>query len=89
MDDVLLHELLVGNLAEGVPSVLEEDDNLVYVGAVADVLRLFYLLGGGADEAFGTVDVELGVGGHHLGDLDVLEGCDLGPAGVQTAVFVL
>ena len=48
MDDVLLYELLVGNLAEGVPSVLEEDDNLVYVGAVADVFRLFYLLGGGA-----------------------------------------
>ena len=89
VDDALLHKLLVGHLAEGVAAVLDEDDHLVDVGAVAHVLGLLYLLGGGADEALGAVDVELGVGGDDLGGLDVLEGGYLGAAGILRAVFVL
>ena len=89
MDDALLDELLVCHLAEGVPAVLDEHYHLVDVRAVAHVLGLLYLLGRGTDEALGAVDVQLGVGGYHLGGLDVLEGGNLGAAGVLRSVFVL
>ena len=82
---VLADKELVGHAHYLELSVLVEDDDVVNVGAVADIL---VLLQTGSDEAFVAVDVEFLVCFHHLGGLDGVEVAYFRHSRVFLAVFV-
>ena len=83
---VLAHKELLGHTYHLELSVAVEDDDIVDVGAVADV---FVLLQTRADEALLTVDVELLVGLGHLRSLDGVEVAYLRQTRMVLAVLVL
>jgi len=85
--DALLEEGLVADLGDDVAAVLGEDDHVVDVRAVADQLGVLHRLAD-AEEAFGAVHVELGVGHGDLRGFDIVEFAQFGPALPALAVLV-
>ena len=86
MENVLAHKKLVGHADNLVLAVAVEDDDVVDVGAVADVLVLLQTR---TDETVVAVDVELLVSLRHLRGLDGVEAAYLCQSRVVLAVFVL
>ena len=86
--DSLRIECLVGHLANHIATILEDDDNIVYIGAVADILILLHRVAY-AEETALTVDIEFGVHDCHLGLCDGIEGPDFGLALASLAILLL
>ena len=84
-DYVLAHEELVGHLDDLVFAVAVEDDDVVYLGAVAHKL---VFLESGAHEAVAAVDVELLGGLDYLGGFDGVKVAYLSVAWMVGAIFL-
>ena len=86
IDDILAHKDLLAHLDHLEHTIAAEHDNIVYIRTLADI---FVFLQSCPHKAFGTVHVQLLVGGrHHIG-LDVLEIADFSPPFPPCPVFLL
>ena len=88
MDNIRSEEVLVGHLLNNIATIAGDEDNIVQIGAVANILLLLHC-STNTEETAHPIYIQLGVCKCHLCNLNSIELAQLGASLTTLAVTLL